>query len=200
MRVRVLTVALLGGLLASGCTTATQGNAVPAVTAQSESSPDDLPRDGAPKVEDPLDMRQFRDACLLLTSEQSQSLDLGTNGTPSESAFGSQCDWKNDTTGSDVQILILDKTDNGLSGPYGSNEEGELEVFEEVPPIEGYPAVIGMVRDIRDLGNCTISVGVRDELAIDFSVRLSRVNVGKKDPCEVTARVAGMAVQTIKNG
>jgi hypothetical protein len=54
------------------------------------------------------------------------------------------------------------------------------------------------VSDERDLGSCTVVVGTSDEIAFEVVLQQSRVNVGRKDPCEVAVKVAGMAVETMK--
>jgi hypothetical protein len=54
--------------------------------------------------------------------------------------------------------------------------------------------------DDRDIGRCTVVVGVSDEISFEVPLTLSEVNVGKQEPCGVAARVAGMALQTMKQG
>lgn len=210
MRAQLSTIGLLGVLLITGCTTTTTGNAVPPADIgtsaaepppESSSVPEELPANGAPKVENPLDTQRFQtDPCLSLTSTQSTDLDLGANGSPFTTTFGNGCGWANSTTKSKVEVIFPDKYPVGLSGPYGANKAGAVDLFYELPPIAGYPAVVRNTTDNRDNGGCTVVVGVSDEIAFEVPLWLSRVNVGEKDPCEVAARVAGMVVQTIKKG
>jgi hypothetical protein len=70
--------------------------------------------------------------------------------------------------------------------------------FDPLPPIEGYPAVATDIVDDRDAGKCTVVVGVSDEVTFEVPIRLSTVNVGHKDPCQIAAMVAGKALQTMK--
>jgi len=194
----------------AGCSTLTSGQATPATdppntdSSQSEStepSSDGLPTDGAPKVENPIDTSRFQqDACQSLTSAQTQELDLGTAGTPVESPLGSTCEWRNPETRGNLQVSFLDKDPRGLSAEYKANNADKWKFFIELPPIEGHPAVARGGIDDRDNGACTVVVGASDEIAFEVPLQLSQVNVGKKDPCKVSADVAGMALQTMKQG
>ena len=206
-----LLLGLLGVMLMGGCSTMTPGNATPAGTGTSEvSSPqsqssepnsDELPTDGAPKVENPIDTSRFQqDACLSLTTTQSQQLSLGATGTPVDMPLGNACEWRNPETRGNVQIGFLDKDPRGLSAEYKSEKAGRLKVFIELPPVDGHPAVVRGAIDDRENGACTVVVGASDEIAFEVALQLSRTNVGKKDPCKVSADVAGMALQTMKQG
>lgn len=204
VRAQALAIVLLGWALA-GCTTSTPGTATsppgdrpPPETSQASET---LPANGAPKVATPLDTAKFQqEPCLSLTAAQSQELNLGAGGSLLETAVGPGCEWDNPDTGGAVDIIFPVKNPVGLSGAYGAEKRGTVEVFIELPPIEGYPAVVRNAEDRRHLGTCTVLVGTSDEMAVNVVLRLSRDNVGKKDPCELSAQVAGMAIRTIERG
>ncbi|MFC4858932.1 DUF3558 family protein [Actinophytocola glycyrrhizae] len=103
-------------------------------------------------------------------------------------------------TFSEAQIRFLDKDPRGLSAEYEAHADGRLGYFEELPPVEGLPAVARAAVDDRPNGICTVVVGASDEVAFEARVRLSRSNVGKKDPCVVAVDVAGEAVETMAAG
>lgn len=201
-------------VLVASCTTTTPGQATSSpgdppdtstktsteTTSDPPSNSDDLPTAGAPEVDEPLDTSKFQeDPCLSLTLEQSEGI-FGFNGPGelSDGALGKSCDWRNRDTRSAGSISFLDKDPRGLSGEYEANEDGRWDVFEELPPIEGYPAVVRSVGDDRPNGICTVVVGASDEIAFQAWVRLSESNVGEKDPCDVAADIAGEAVKTMQ--
>lgn len=207
-----LAAGLLVVLLSAGCTTTSQGEPGPA-TDQPETTeptgssgtdqPDegDLPSDGAPPVENPLDTTTFQqDPCLSLTAAQTKELNVPTSGKPYEEVLGNGCEWRNDETRGKTNVVFLDRDPRGLSALYKANKAGKWAYFEELSPIDGYPAITRDVVDDRDIGNCTVIVGVSDEIAFATILQLSEANVGKKDPCEVGVQVAGMALQTMKQG
>lgn len=212
---RILQMAPAVGLLClavAGCTKVSQGEPTPAPTSQvsttGPSSPsssggeDDLPSHGAPKVDDPLeDVSRFeQDPCSILTAAQAQELSLPAAGDQEVGALGLDCNWYNRDTGGEVTIGILTNSRNGLSGFYAANERGDLVYFDELPAIEGYPAIASDVVDRRSRGVCIVDVGVTDQLAFHVDLQLSQVNVGIDDPCKTAAMVAGMALQTMKEG
>lgn len=99
-----------------------------------------------------------------------------------------------------MEVHFSDRERRGLSAIYLASKDGRFELFNEIPPIEGHPAIAVNTVDQRDEGFCTVIVGVTDETTFDVPIEQSPKNVGKKDPCEVSALVAGMALQTMKSG
>lgn len=167
----------------------------------SENDPDELPSDGAPKVENPLDTSKFQqDPCQSLTATQSQGLDLGSAGKPIGMPLGNACNWRNEQTRNRAQIGFLDKDPRGLSSEYRAEKNGNLELFDELPPIEGFPAVVRGTIDDRDYGGCTVVVGASDEIAFEVIRQIPRSEIGQKEPCEAAAEVAAVALQTMKQG
>ena len=160
-----------------------------------------MPFAGAPKVNDPLDTTRFQeDPCQALTADQAESLAFPPTGKPQDMAFGNACEWRNPDTRGAATVHFLDRDPYGLSSEYLAHEDGRTELFVVLPPIEGYPAVVNNVVDRRPTGACTVVVGVSDEIRFEVPIRLSPENIGKKDPCEIAAMVAGMALQTMKKG
>jgi hypothetical protein len=204
---RVLLVTLLSAL-AAGCTTESAGDAAPATTRPATDSTsrssdvtnaDDLPTDGAPKVGDPLDTTAFqKDPCRALTPAQSEGLNVGAAGQSNDGPLGKGCEWSNQETRGKTNVVFLDKDPRGLSAEYKVAEK--FAYFDELEPIDGYPAIARDGVDDRPRGYCTVVVGVSNEIAFETNLQLSLENVGKKDPCEVAAEVAGMALQTMKQG
>jgi hypothetical protein len=198
-------------LLAS-CTTTTAGQATSAskdapdtssesTTPSDEPDPDELPTNGAPKVDDPLDTAKFvENPCLTLTTDQSQdTFGISPSGQPYDGSLGNACKWKNEESRAQADVRFLDKNPLGLSAEYAVNEEGRWSFFEELT-VEGYPAVARAQVDRRSDGICTVVVGASDELSYEVVLQQSRDRVGSKDPCVVAADVASETVKTIKAG
>jgi hypothetical protein len=197
--------------LLTGCTTTTAGQATPdpegepdtgtTTTESNEPNSDELPTDGAPKVEDPIDTSKFQEnPCLSLTSEQSEDIfGLSASGRQFPGALGEACEWTNDATQGEAEVRFLDKNPRGLSAEYAAEKE-DVWVFFEPLTVEGQPAVFRGQVDQRPDGACTAVIGASDEVTFEVRVLVSRQNIGKSDPCEVAADVAGEAVKTMKAG
>lgn len=204
----MLTLLLLAMAVAAGCTTTSEGTPTPATSIEGGTSGtgtkpseegEELPFAGAPKVDDPLDTTRFEeDPCQTLTGAQTKELDLPSTGSPVDRPLGNSCRWRDSATRADAEVHFSSEDPRGLSAMYDTKDE--YAYFDELPPIEGYPAVATDVIDDRDIGRCIVVVGTSDEITFDASVQLSEADVSKKDPCEVAAQVAGMALETIKRG
>jgi hypothetical protein len=197
---------LLGIAIVSACTISSEGEPRPvdstgSMTSSSSGNGEELPFAGAPKVNDPLDTSRYeKDPCLSLTSAQAQSLNLPPTGTFNEATLTVGCTWLNTQTRGEVNIDFIVDDPRGLSPEYQANRSGKWEFFEELPTIEGYPAVARAGIDSRDDGTCTVVVGVADDMAFASSVQLSLANIENGDPCKKAAEVAGLALQTMEAG
>ncbi|WP_166664235.1 DUF3558 domain-containing protein [Actinophytocola oryzae] len=200
---------LLALAVVAGCTTTSKGDPLPIPSTEktaSDSAPpssdngdEELPFAGAPKVENPLDTSRYeRDPCRSLTADQAESLNLPRVGTIDDKIpLSIGCVWLNEETRGKVRIVFIVDDPRGLSPEYDANNRGEYELFEELPDIEGYPAIVRGIDD-RAKGNCVVIVGVADDMAFATELSLSTANVGQKDPCKTASDIAGMALQTMK--
>ena len=194
-------------VVVAGCTTTSEGEPLPVTTEKTTSTGDmpstssgqQLPFAGAPKVHAPLDTGRFQqDPCRALTTEQVQSLDFPPVGEARDAPFGKACTWSNRDTGGRATVHFLDRDPRGLSAEYQAHEDGKVAFFDELPLIEGYPAIVSNLEDDRSIGRCTVVVGVSDQVRFEVPIWLSQVNIGTKDPCEIAVMVAGLALQTMK--
>lgn len=210
------TVVLLGvvalALALVGCSDDEPGTARPVDTREpasttndeppstsSGSNGDDLPSNGAPAVENPIDAAEFeQQPCRMLTDEQARQAGLVPPGEPGEGAFAPACNWRNRESGAYLNTQFGDPGRQGLSAIYAANEAERYDVWLELDPIDGFPAVVAGGLDLRDRGECTIVVGTSDEVTFQLKVTLSEANIGETDPCEAAAQVAALALQTIK--
>jgi hypothetical protein len=212
IRRSLLAASLFWLALVSACTDPSKGDPQPVPPTEnttsssaprtSDNGEEELPFAGAPKVNDPLDTSRYQqDPCRSLTADQAQSLNLPPTGTINDKvALGIGCDWLNQETRGEVGIDFLVDDPRGLSPEYDANNRGEWKYFDELPDIEGYPAIARGDFDHRDTGFCTVLVGVADDMAFATSVQQSQANIGSREPCDVAAEVAGMALQTMKAG
>lgn len=211
LRRPILAVSLLGLVFVSACTTTSQGEPQPETTTESSTSDsnpgtssgnDELPYAGAPEVDNPLETSRYKqDPCQALTAAQTQPLNLPATGEIMDNvALGTGCQWRNPDTRGYAQIVFAKGSQDGLSSEYQANEDGKWGLFEELPEIEGYPAVIRDGIDDRAAGSCIVVVGTSDNMVFESIVQLSQANVGQADPCEVSVQIAGLALQTIKEG
>lgn len=204
MRRSMVTVVVVGVVSLAGCTSEQPGQAQPVEGASS--APDDgLPHSGAPGVRDPLDVSRFvRNPCAALTPDQAtNTLGLDPKGEyygEFEKSIGPACSWNDRAKGSSAMVLFATNAvfDQGLSQLYAVRDR--FEVFEPDKPIQGYPALVWMDRDQRSTGQCSLSVGVTDRLAVQMSATVSRDKRGKLDPCEGARTVADLAITTMKSG
>jgi hypothetical protein len=205
-----MAIAVVSAAGLAACTTTTAGTPAPPrgipsteatgeVPSSGEQPDDDLPSDGAPKVDTPLDAGRFeQDPCQALTSEQTQSLGMKAPGARSDDSFGNGCAWRNPETGGSVHLSFLSTDKRGLSSAYRSNDRGDFTYFEPLGDIEGHPAVAFDIRSDKPTAACSVAVGLTDQLVISILTNLSGNNIGQKDPCEVGAMVAGKMLQTMK--
>ena len=193
MRRTAITVAVLGLALA-GCTA---GAGSPISTPPSTTTAS-VNLNGAPHVANPLDTAKVRaNPCGTVTAAQLDQLNIGTSGKPGN-VGGPTCDWGSDSdpTRSGATISYLTSA-AGLSTVYG--QKSTYALFQALPPISGYPAVIAAQSDERSTGNCDVTVGVSDKLAMDVALT---VNSGprKADPCAPAEALAADAISNIRTG
>lgn len=204
MRTRLtVLVASLTLAVVAGCTTTSEGTPLPDSNATTDApSPDepggDLPSNGAPKVENPLDVSQFeQNPCAALTPEQAQELKVPATGEQQDNGVGLTCYWRNSETGGMVTLHFFSEAKGGLGAVYLEAENDDWPYFEPIEDIEGYPAVAYNVKVKDPITDCSVAVGVTDDLSFTASVDLSNANIGQKEPCEVTTWATGMVMKTM---
>ncbi|MBA0126711.1 DUF3558 domain-containing protein [Haloechinothrix sp. YIM 98757] len=191
-------------ILSTGCSDEADGNAE-SEGSDSDSTREDasLPHSGAPAVEDPIeDTAVFEnDICSVLTEEQLASLPVEvTEAEPDpENDIGPTCNWRTDTRDESFGGSLLTTDGEGLSSSYENAEAGGSELFMELDPIDGYPAIAVDLNDGREDGYCNVAVGLRDDLS--FYLGLDAIRDSSPyhdDPCGAAYEIAGMAVETMK--
>lgn len=206
---RVLTVLAVGSLavLATACSTE-DGQAEPQDPASSVSSSapassqaaSDLPHSGAPAVDNPLPRSVLSgDPCQALTPEQVKAAlgDGASNGERRDlEELGPRCRWSNTEAQSSFVVTFQTAHGEGLSTTY-ANAKPQMPVFNEVGPIEGFPAVVYKKSDTDPM--CTTMVGLADEYAISVTGTLGvDAEEAGKDSCEPGQQVASWVVANLK--
>lgn len=179
------------------------GAGVTPTTSQPNGSAPGLPHSGAPKVTNPIaDTSSFEaDPCSVITPEQLKSIGLrAPDPKPEDASDGPGClfEFDRDTASEFRTGLSTAGEREGISTLYARKANGTAVLFEEQPPVDGFPAVIAMPEDSRSDGECMFSVGMRDDLLLSVDLFADPELEQGKDPCGWAQKVAELAVQTMK--
>jgi hypothetical protein len=209
-RASVLGAAVLGVCaLLAGCSPTTGGTAQPVNSPSSPAaSSQPGPSGNVPKVATPLDAAKFaEDPCGLVPKDLLAQLrftepgKLRPGGATPEGQSGPSCGWQ--IRGDGLSVLVILGTGNrdagagGLAGIQAAYERPNslFKFLEPAPDIEGYPALYFDTRDRRPIGNCSMALGIADDLAVSI---FAEGYEGQQDSCDVAQRVAAGTVQTLK--
>jgi hypothetical protein len=213
-RIGIVSSALVvTGLVIAGCSGSKVQGAPSGPTGGSSSTGASAAQDlhGAPPVANPLDTTKFQqNPCASLTAVQLQhlrdSIDAGTEPKSRTNSTGPACGWGASDRGS---ATLLDSAfltaGSGLSSAYA--QKSDYAVFDKLPDIQGYPAVVAMSVDGRSQGHCSIQVGVTDQLVVSVQISVSsvpgangQVNPYYKQPCTPAQQVAEAVMTTLRGG
>lgn len=210
-----LGVIAAAGLALAGCSGSADGSAQPVHSTQQAtatgkntessasqrtnlpgSSEDKLPQNGAPAVENPLDVGTLEnDSCASITDKQAKQFSGEFVGAEMDDK--GYCTWTYDKDPFHLGFiggkLGLDDN-NGLSAYYQGEQAAKS---DPVDSVDGYPAVQYDL-DLETEGNCVIVVGVRDDLTYRVLVELESEHPSYDDPCEVAREFAGVVVDNLK--
>ncbi|WP_328605447.1 DUF3558 domain-containing protein [Amycolatopsis sp. NBC_00345] len=137
--------------------------------------------------------------CAVIAPSQFEALGFAGAGTKSDSAgnpsVGPDCRWvskKND--GNLLFAGSLPGNKNGISDIYAGKAHAAY--FEPVT-VAGYPGVFSDIRDGRPSGNCTIFVGITDQLAASVNAQIASEDA-KSNTCAIAQNVAEAMIQHLK--
>jgi hypothetical protein len=191
---RALTCATL--ILAAGCST-TSG--APSATPSSPATSNALPTNGAPNVNNPLDIgTAVTDPCGLVTKEQVEALGGKIKSVaPDNNSTTNACAWIYDNFIGDITAGMLTQNTEGLSSSYYEHSRGGLPVFQPIASIEGQPGLI-FSRGSFSPARCFVLVGVRNDLVYYIGVNVRGANPYVSDPCGLATKFATFAIQHLK--
>ncbi|MEV6895956.1 DUF3558 domain-containing protein [Amycolatopsis sp. NPDC051372] len=202
MGTRALAVAVLACVAAvasTGCSSSASGNAAPRPVATSASAA--VPHHGAPAVDEPLMTTAAEtEPCSLATSNQ-----VAQVGGPVESirvsllGAGKFCTFVF-ANGSGTVALGVDTIDkDGLSHLYALKAQNSgVTTFEPQSSTLGYP-VVKFANGGERPYVCQLAVGVNNQTMLMIFSRLSTGNPYFSDPCGISAKVSGFAIQSLKS-
>lgn len=175
--------------------------AMPSSAPASNDATSDLPHSGAPAVDNPLPESVVSgDPCQSLDREQvTTALGEGaSNGQRDDlEELGPRCRWTNQDTIASFVVTFQTAHREGLSTTY-ANVKPQAAAFNEVPPIEGYPAVTYQANEAGG-PMCSVMVGIANEYAISVTGTLSTESEqAGKDSCEPVQQVASWVVSNLK--
>lgn len=201
------------GVVVAGCNSSADGSAQsllpsskassteqqdPTPSGEDDTDAEDLPQNGAPTVEHPLDASMLEDdLCAAITKEQAKRFPGELQG--SEIGDKGYCDWTYDNDLWHVGFIggrIMTENHKGLTKYYGPIDDDVAEA-NPVDPVNGYPAVhfdLGKT----DEGTCSIIVGLRDDLTYDVLVTLESEHPSYDEPCKVARKFAETVVDNLK--
>jgi hypothetical protein len=200
-------ILLLGtaAIALTACSEPTVGTPAPTsggTTAPRSSTVDQLPGPGVPKVANPIDLAQIKQApCNALTDTQAKELlgpEVEVKPDP-EGPAGPACGWKTPTAVRPRVNVIFDKSTNrGMTAVYEAKGNA-YKFVEPLEPIDGYPiAAFGVEDERASKGKCLVSLGTSDREVITIVAEQSEANVGKKDPCAVAREAAIRVLATVR--
>ncbi|RSN27577.1 DUF3558 domain-containing protein [Amycolatopsis sp. WAC 01416] len=202
LRNRAAAVALLFVSVAvAGCTGETPGTPSPTPGTSPSSASSAAPEDpNVPKVTNPLDASAFvGDACKLLPAAAAAELGFTEPGAPKNDTNNPACSWGIRGKADSLQIILgsgnREKGMGGLAGLHKAKEAGQLKFLEPGPDVEGYPTVYYGLQDRRARGNCDLSVGVADDLAISAQ---AEGYDNEQDSCGTAQKLASAMIKTLK--
>lgn len=192
---------VLAALCVSACSGTTGGTAAPAPAPSSSVAANP----NVPKVAAPLNVSAYTaKPCDTVPSAVLSSLDYTAPGQPhtgsaGDTAAGPYCAWIAGAEGLSVQVGLLtgnrDRGIGGLAGLYAGKASGQVGFLEPAPGVAGYPAVYTDLRDRRASGDCSLDVGVADDLVFSVSAQGYQ---GQQDSCQAAGKVAAAVVSTLK--
>lgn len=201
MRTRLpVVLAVVGTVAVCGCTVPSEGTPLPVSSTQAPPSDSDLPSDGAPKVEDPLDVSHFEQKpCDALTPEDAKTLNVPPEGEQQKGdSLGEWCLWFNRDTNGSLAVYFFSGDKRGLSSVYAEARSANWPYFKRIDDIEKHPAVAYNIKEDKPEEGCAVAVGLTDQLTFAANVSLSDANLGKSDPCPLAAKAAGMLMRTMQ--
>ncbi|SEP52012.1 DUF3558 domain-containing protein [Amycolatopsis saalfeldensis] len=136
--------------------------------------------------------------CAVIAPSQFDALNFAGAGTKREPANGSlaaDCKWASKSNdGNIVFISPLPVNKNGISDIYSQKAQA---AYFEPATIAGYPGVFTDVHDGRPSGNCSLWVGVTDQLAVSVNAQISSDDA-KSNTCAIAQNVAEAMIKHLK--
>ncbi len=199
-RAAVAALVLVSAAVA-GCTGENPGTPTPTPGTSPSSASSVAPEDpNVPKVAIPLDASAYiGDVCKLLPAAAAAELGFTEPGEQKNDTSNPSCSWGIRGKADSLQIILgsgnRQKGMGGLAGLHKAKKAGQLKFLEPGPEVDGYPTVYYGLQDRRAGGNCDLSVGVADDLAVSAQ---AEGYDNEQDSCGTAQKVASAMIKTLK--
>jgi hypothetical protein len=198
MRLR-LPAALVGTLALAACTSQGPSSTPPAPSNNSTTSTSAPGAALAPKVQNPLPASVFsKHPCeSALTDAQLQQ--LANEVLPArhtDDATGPACQWQKQSTAATFDVAYMTNVTGGLNQVYEQQQDSP---YHQPLEISGYPALAYNVGQANPVGNCSISVGIADNLVFDVGFVPGTDRYGKVNPCDSAKIIAQDVLENLKS-
>lgn len=196
MRKKLLVSAgLIGLALVQGCSSTPETGAPSQTVSPSASSPSSIL---APKVQNPLPVSVIgRHPCIsaLTNSQMTQLLGEVPPADHTDNAAGPGCGWTKPSTAAAINVAWMTGLKNGLSDYYAQKQS---DAYQQPVTIDGYPAVAYNSTDAPPVGDCSVGVGIADNLVFDVHFIVGSDRRGKLNPCDAAKVIAGDVLANLK--
>jgi hypothetical protein len=150
-------------------------------------------------VQQPLDASTYiGDPCASLTQNQLDNFEVSRSGEVGDQEGAPSCNWAFGPNGETrISVSYLVDAETGLSNLYALNDTGRWDNgYFEPTVVSGYPAAYVDMIDTRSSGDCSLSVGIKEDLMFGVIVQSRPGN----DSCKAAENVASAVIETIKQG
>lgn len=151
---------------------------------------------GAPSVPSPLPTTQISsNPCTALSADQVSQIGLAGAGTMRQGAVGPSCKWRSATsTLNSISLTPATTVNNGLNAIYANKAKNQ---YFQPTTVNGYPAVYADTLDSRTQGDCSLWVGVTDQLSVAIMTSIGD-GPNKSNPCPIAEKVATAMIQHLQ--
>jgi hypothetical protein len=165
---------------------------------------------GAPnndEIADPLDPTAFLNRpCDLVPQQLLTQLGFTAPGTPDTSSntaknlSGPNCGWistaESKNMSINVPVLAGGKHGGGIETVFQARDQGGY-AYADATKIDGYPGAYADIADDRAQGDCSLHVGIQNDLT--FALSVSGYH-DAQDSCGTAAQIADAVIKTLQGG
>lgn len=195
MRRLVALTGLVGLALLQGCSAQTVTGSPPSgVSASVSGSSAPL----APKVENPLPASLFtKHPCdsSLTDGQLTQLLGEVPASRHTDNQAGPGCGWTKRSTGAGINIAWMIGLKSGLSDYYAQKS---TDAFQQPIEVGGYPAVEYNSTEASPITDCSVGVGIADNLVFDSHYVVGSNRRGTLNPCDAAKSIAQNVLENLQ--
>jgi uncharacterized protein DUF3558 len=152
----------------------------------------------APKVQNPLPASVIsKHPCdsALTAAQLTQLFGEVPSARHTDNAAGPGCGWTKASTSAGINIAWMTGLKDGLSDYYAQKQS---DAYQQPADIGDYPAVVYNSTESTPVGDCSVGVGIADNLAFDVHFVVGSNRYGQQNPCDVAKVVAHDVLDNLK--